>query len=78
MTMLDVVEEKKIVTTNDGDHDRFQHYFRKADIEKNLFEGTPMKALCGKVVAQQVDPKGRTICPECQDWMDNVVGSNLK
>lgn len=36
-----------------------------------------MRALCGKVVKQQVDPKGRTICDECVWAMENIVGSNL-
>lgn len=76
--MSDLLERPKedVKVTNDGDHDRFQHYFHKKDIERNIFEGVPMRALCGKVVAQQVDPQGRTICSECQDIYDNVVGSN--
>lgn len=60
-----------------GDHDRFQHYFRRDDVTRNLLTGEPMTALCGKVVTQQVDPKGRTVCAECQRLMDEVVGSNL-
>lgn len=65
--MSDTLEktEEKIVTTNDGDHDRFQHYFTKKAIEENILEGKPMRALCGKIVRQQVDPKGRTICHKC-------------
>lgn len=67
-TVLD--EETTTVTinvNNDGDHDKFQHYFSKKDISDNILFGTPMHALCGKTVYQQVDPKGRTICPECKD-----------
>ena len=76
--MSDLLEKPKeaIKTTNDGDHDRFQHYFYKADINENLMSGKPMRALCGKIVKQQVDPYGRTICQECQRQMDEVVGSN--
>lgn len=78
MDVMERVKEETItVDSNTGDHDKFQHYFRKADIEANLFEGKPMRALCGKVVAQQVDPFGRTICAECQEIMDTVVGRNL-
>lgn len=58
------------VDTTNGDHDRFQHYFHKKQIENNIFNGTPMKALCGKIVKQQVDPKGRTVCQSCQDILD--------
>lgn len=63
--------------TSDGDHDRFQHYFSRKDINNNLEYGTPMTALCGKVVEQQVDPFGRAVCQSCHEIMDTVVGSNL-
>lgn len=77
LTPSDVLERvEKLQVTNDGDHDRFQHYFSKEAISANLLDGIPMRALCGKVVKQQVDPKGRTICPTCIDMMENVVGSN--
>lgn len=74
--MEDVRLDEKVITTNDGDHDRFQHYFRKTEINANLMEGTPMTALCGKVVAQQVDPAGRTVCGTCKDIYENVVGTD--
>ena len=74
--ILERTQEDVKAVSNDGDHDRFQHYFRKDDIEANLLDGKPMKALCGKVVARQVDPLGRTICPECNYIYENVVGSN--
>lgn len=76
--MSDVLEKPDvdIKVDNSGDHDRFQHYFYKTDIERNIFEGIPMTALCGKTVSRQVDPKGRTVCQECQRMMDEVVGSN--
>ena len=64
--ILEDIEIETInINTDDGDHDRFQHYFSKKAIEANIFEGTPMTALCGKVVRQQVDPKGRTVCQLC-------------
>lgn len=77
--MSDVLEkvDENLKVTNNGDHDKFQHYFRREAISKNLLEGTPMTALCGKTVKSQVDPKGLTVCPECQRWMDEIVGSNL-
>lgn len=58
------------VDTTNGDHDKFQHYFHKKAISDNLFTGKPMKALCGRIVAKQTDPKGRTICQECKDILD--------
>lgn len=77
MTDLITKYDPSLTTTDKGDHDKFQHYFRKTAIDKNLSEGTPMMALCGKVVKQQADPNNKTICPTCQDIYDNVVGSNL-
>jgi PhoPQ-activated pathogenicity-related protein len=73
-TTLEVNTDEKIAVTDDGDHDRFQHYFHKAAINENLMSGKPMKALCGAVVKQQVDPQGRTICGTCKDILDEVFG----
>ena len=68
--MSDILEktDEKVTATNDGDHDRFQHYFFKKDIDANLMDGTPMRAMCGKILDRQVDPKGRPICQECIDF----------
>jgi hypothetical protein len=74
--MLDTLEDVEIVLdqkiTDDGDHDRYQHYFSKRAIEANIFHGTPMTALCGKVLLRQVDPKGRTICQTCIDEYEKL------
>ena len=72
--MSDVLEktDEKVTTTNDGDHDKFQHYFPTWELEQNILNGTPMKAVCGKIVKQQVDPLGRTICQECQAVYDGL------
>lgn len=74
--MSNVLEQEKVKVTNNGDHDKFQHYFYKKAIDANLMNGTPMQALCGKILEQQSDPKGKTVCHECQRQMDEVVGSN--
>lgn len=74
--MSPVTEAPSVTTinvSNDGDHDKFQHYFLKKDISENLLTGKPMKALCGKIVSQQVDPKGRTVCPDCKYVYDNFI-----
>ena len=60
--------------SKDGDHDKFQHYFRKAHIDANLMTGKPMTALCGRIVKEQVDPKGRTICPVCKQIINEAFG----
>lgn len=70
--MSDVLEQEKVITTNDGDHDKFQHYFSKKAIDENLMTGKPMTAVCGKVVANQVDPLGRTVCHKCKEIYDSM------
>jgi hypothetical protein len=69
--------DEQVVTTTDGDHDKFQHYFLKVAIDANLLEGRPMTALCGKVVTSQADPLGRTVCESCKQLFDRVVGMNM-
>jgi phosphomannomutase len=76
MTLLEEMiesEQATVIINDDGDHDRFQHYFSKKDIENNIFFGKPMKALCGKVLERQVDPKGRPVCDTCKYIYENVV-----
>lgn len=67
-----VLDEEKVTISKDGDHDRFQHYFKKKDISDNLLEGKPMTALCGKTVTQQVDPAGRTVCTTCKAVVESL------
>ncbi len=40
----------------DGGHDRFSHYARKADILESTVTGRPIVALCGKVWPHSRDP----------------------
>lgn len=72
--MSDILEKTKPKTTrtDDGDHDKFQHYFRKSAIDENLMTGKPMVALCGKIVARQSDPHGRTVCQQCKDELEKL------
>ncbi|MDG2028275.1 MAG: DUF3039 domain-containing protein [Acidimicrobiales bacterium] len=53
--------------TDDGDHDRFAHYARKADITRATVEGTPVMAICGKVWVPSRDPSKYPICKTCAD-----------
>ena len=54
-------------TTGDGDHDRFAHYVRKADIVRANVEGVPVVALCGKKWIPTRDPSGYPVCPTCKE-----------
>lgn len=53
--------------TNDGDHDRFAHFIRKADSTRAYVEGTPVEALCGKIWVPSRDPSRYPVCPTCNE-----------
>lgn len=59
----DVIEKPDVVTTDNGDHDRFAHLFKKSDIERAYLEGAEITALCGK---KDVPTRDFTKFPQCQ------------
>jgi hypothetical protein len=60
--------------TTDGDHDRFAHYVRRADIVRSNVEGVPVVALCGKRWIPNRDPDRYPICPTCSDIKARLTG----
>ena len=52
--------------TEDGDHDRFAHYVKKAKILESAMSGKPVRALCGKKWIPGRDPEKFPVCPDCQ------------
>ena len=60
--------------TSDGDHDRFAHYVRKADIVRSNVEGVPVIALCGKKWIPNRDPAGYPVCPTCKEIKARLSG----
>lgn len=56
-------------STGDGDHDRFSHYVKKDEMTKALVEGTPVRALCGKIWVPSRDPDRYPTCPACEELM---------
>jgi hypothetical protein len=80
MTLL--LDDAPVVTTESKnepqDPDKVQHYFRKEEFDANLFEGTPMVALCGYVkTTPPKDIVGLDVCEKCLYIFENVVGTNL-
>ena len=61
--------------TDDGDHDRFAHYVRKADIVRANVEGVPVVALCGKKWIPNRDPSGYPVCPTCKEIKARLGGA---
>lgn len=65
-TTTPVIEDSPVLT-DDGDHDRFAHYVRKADIVRANIEGVPVTALCGKKWIPNRDPDRYPVCPTCKE-----------
>lgn len=55
------------VETDRGDHDRFAHFCRKADIVRATVTGEAITALCGKKWVPVRDPSAYPICPTCKE-----------
>lgn len=55
-----------------GDHELFSHYVRTDKLEKAIFEGSSVVALCGKVWLPTKDPKKFPVCPECKDIWEGL------
>ena len=54
-------------TLDDGDHDRFAHFARKADIVNSAVTGRPIVALCGKVWVPGRNPDRYPVCSTCRE-----------
>ncbi|MFE6967146.1 DUF3039 domain-containing protein [Agromyces sp. NPDC057679] len=65
--MAQEVLEKEIVTTDQGDHDRFAHFFDRADIDAAWLEGKEITALCGKKDRPVRELKDYPVCPTCTE-----------
>ena len=67
-------DKRTDISTGDGDHDRFAHYVRKADIVRSNVEGVPVQALCGKVWIPNRDPEKYPVCPTCKELHAMIFG----
>ena len=63
----DVLEDRRTVPTDEGDHERFSHYVRKEKILESALTGEPVTALCGKKWIPGRDPEKFPVCPECRE-----------
>ncbi|MFN0029899.1 MAG: DUF3039 domain-containing protein [Acidimicrobiales bacterium] len=61
------VIDPTLADTDEGDHDRFSHYVRKADIMRANIEGVPAVALCGKKWIPNRNPDRFPVCPTCKE-----------
>ena len=68
MNVTDISQETESeILLDEGDHDRFSHYARKADIVESTVTGKPIVALCGKVWVPDRNPDRFPLCPRCKD-----------
>jgi hypothetical protein len=67
------VEEQTDYRYDAGDHERFSHYAPKDQIMQAMVEGTPVRALCGKLWVPSRDPQRFPVCPVCKDLYENHV-----
>ena len=69
----ETVEDRRTQPTlDDGDHERFSHYADKDQIMEAMVNGTPVRALCGKVWVPSRDPKKFPVCPECKEIWETM------
>jgi hypothetical protein len=62
--------------TTDTPPDENQHHFRKVDLDKNLFDGVPITALCGFVKEGLARPDTeQPVCDSCHHIMETIVGT---
>jgi Protein of unknown function (DUF3039) len=55
-----------------GDSERFSHYVPKNKLMAALVNGTPVRALCGKIWTPSRDPKKYPVCPECKEIWERL------
>jgi hypothetical protein len=66
-TLVDerLAPNQNLAPTDNGDHERFAHYVRKAKLTQSMVEGKALRALCGKKWIPSRDPEKFPICPKC-------------
>ena len=52
---------------NDGDHERFAHIVKRAELADAMVYGKEITALCGKKWIPTRDPEKFPVCPDCRD-----------
>jgi len=81
-TAPDQDERVDPIVQEPGDRERFAHYIvdesgrgmAAAQAMQAMFDGTPVRALCGKVWVPTRDPKRFPVCPTCEDVKKRLQG----
>ncbi|GAA1634718.1 hypothetical protein GCM10009679_44940 [Saccharothrix algeriensis] len=76
MTNPSTILDERVETEyrlDEGDHERMSHYAPKDKLLEAMIEGTPVRALCGKVWVPSRDPNRFPVCPECKEIYENLT-----
>lgn len=73
-TTLEKVESdtRTFPADDNGDHDRFSHYFLRNDLDKAFLDGVPIQALCGKWDVPTRDFTKFPVCPTCREIYSGI------
>jgi hypothetical protein len=66
------VEEHVEQRFDGGDHERFSHYVPREKLMQAMVEGTPVRALCGKLWVPSRDPERFPVCPQCKEIHESL------
>ena len=72
MPIIDEKTDTITIDTDTGDHDTFAHYASKKDIERSMFEGVEITALCGKKWRPSKDFAKYPVCGTCKEIYDGL------
>ena len=64
--------EHTTTVTSDGEHDILSHYALKKDIERSIFEGIEITALCGKKWRPHRDFTMYPVCGTCREILEGL------
>jgi hypothetical protein len=67
-----LIEERTDFRFEEGDHERFAHYADRDKSFEAMVNGTPIRALCGKIWVPSRDPKRFPVCPECKEIFESL------
>lgn len=63
------------VDFSEGEHDRFKHIVKGKDkLTEALINGTPVRALCGKLWVPGRDPDRYPLCGTCKEEYERITG----
>jgi len=66
------LQERVDYRLDEGDHERFSHYVPRDKLMEAMVNGTPVRALCGKLWVPSRDPERFPVCPQCKEIHESL------